>query len=120
MHNELISSLRTTFGRLTLGDQHDATMIDVRYLGAWEVPAGEEDDGDYDWKVPTAETHKALDAICSRLGYTYSVEEKEWITFVKKRTTPKATSTKYDYPAGMTAEQKRKFRAQARRAAKGN
>lgn len=61
--------------------------FDVRYLGDWEVPADEEDDGDYDWKVPTTATRVMLDALVKRFsvaGVTirwFNQGEKCWLSF---------------------------------------
>jgi hypothetical protein len=69
-------------------ERNGALCFSVRYLGDWEVPADEEDDGDYDWKVPTAASRKKLDEMCKtyslRFGVTVSWHnegEKEWIGF---------------------------------------
>lgn len=63
----------------------------VRYLGDWEVPADEEDDGDYDWKVPTASTCKRLDELVDRYNESFGVKmtwfnqgEKCWLMFSVK------------------------------------
>lgn len=42
--------------------------VDIRDWGNWEVPEGEEDDGDYDWEVPTEKTAKAADALIKELN----------------------------------------------------
>lgn len=60
-------------------------MFDVRDWGDWEVPSDEEDDGDYDWKKPTAATRKAYRELAEQQGARFgvkvevSVEEKNWL-----------------------------------------
>lgn len=60
----------------------------VRYWGDWVIPDGEEDDGDYDWKVPSERTRtevkRAVDAAQKRhpkVKLSYSTGEKEWLYF---------------------------------------
>jgi hypothetical protein len=48
---------------------------DVRYWGTWVVPDGEEDDGDYDWKVPTDDTSRKIDAIIKTIQAQYPALE---------------------------------------------
>jgi hypothetical protein len=50
----------------------------ARYVGDWEVPADEEDDGDYDWKVPTAATKKRLDEIVEMISKRHPGVKLEW------------------------------------------
>lgn len=59
-----------------------------RHYGEWEVPEGEEDDGDYDWETPTPFTIKQINDTIKVAGQRYpdfkvdiSVEEKNWIDF---------------------------------------
>lgn len=60
----------------------DEFRFSARYVGYWEVPADEEDDGDYDWKVPTAASRKVLDALVAKHGAAWENEgEKCWIRF---------------------------------------
>lgn len=60
----------------------EGNQFSVRNLGNWEVPADEEDDGDYDWKVPTPATAKMFDALAKDFGATWQNDgEKNWITF---------------------------------------
>jgi hypothetical protein len=71
----------------------DAVSFDTRYWGQWEVPAGEEDDGDYDWKELSDQSSKDLLAIktkvCSQfpnVAIDFEDSEKEHITIhVKSR-----------------------------------
>jgi hypothetical protein len=58
----------------------------VRYWGDWVVPDGEEDDGDYDWKVMTARSADRAKAVLDQVrrqhpsvDMTVSSEEKEWL-----------------------------------------
>lgn len=68
-------------------DETGTVRFSVRYLGDWEVPADEEDDGDYDWKVPTAATARRLDALVVKynvngVSVTWSNDgEKCWLSF---------------------------------------
>lgn len=70
-------------------DYDNGFRFSARYVGDWEVPADEEDDGDYDWKVPTVATRKRLDEIVAMVnkrnpGATVSWEndgEKCWLSF---------------------------------------
>lgn len=61
-------------------------QFSVRYLGDWEVPADEEDDGDYDWKVPTTATRARLDTLVKKYpGTAWENEgEKCWLRFYSK------------------------------------
>ncbi len=68
--------------------QAGVLAFSVRYWGDWEVPADEEDDGDYDWKVPTAATKKKLDEIVRTYSNRFGVKvtwfnegEKNWLGF---------------------------------------
>jgi hypothetical protein len=65
-------------------DEKTGASFSVRNLGDWEVPADEEDDGDYDWKVPTAATKRMLDTLVKKYpGTMWENEgEKNWLRFV--------------------------------------
>lgn len=62
--------------------------VSARYWGKWEVPEGEEDDGDYDWEVLTKksrdELRKFMDSLSKKYKkdyvFYYSTEEKNWIS----------------------------------------
>ncbi len=61
-------------------------MFDLRDWGHWAVPYDEEDDGDYDWKVPSDDTKAAIRSLCGDcmkeypgIEVDYSVEEKNWL-----------------------------------------
>ena len=66
----------------------------VRDFGHWEVPDDEEDDGDYDWKVPSRQTIAALDQITKAVSAKHPqmiisshTGEKNWIYWtVRERT----------------------------------
>lgn len=65
----------------------------VRDWGTWEVPEGEEDDGDYDWEVLTRDSQKKLKVIFDQLDATippgwkldYQISEKNWIYFTVRK-----------------------------------
>lgn len=67
----------------------DDECVSVRYWGEWEVPEGEEDDGDYDWEVLSDKSSKELDSILPKIeadlpeGWKLRVQtgEKNWIYF---------------------------------------
>ena len=71
-------------------ERNGVYMFDVRYLGNWEVPADVEDDGDYDWMVPTAATVKNLDKLVEKYHSAHvqinwvSQGEKCWLTFTAR------------------------------------
>lgn len=63
-----------------------AAEFAIRDWGTWQVPAGEEDDGDYDWQEPTPETDKAAEDIlkkCEKLfpnvKFHLTAGEKNWL-----------------------------------------
>ncbi len=76
-------------------DRNEITKVDggyqfsVRDFGDWVVPDDEEDDGDYDWKVPTAGTRAKLDKMIAKFQSKhpgvhvkwYNEGEKNWIGF---------------------------------------
>jgi hypothetical protein len=52
----------------------------IRYWGDWQMPDGEEDDGDFDWKVLSAAALVAsVQARFPTVQLSFSPEEKEWI-----------------------------------------
>jgi hypothetical protein len=58
----------------------------LRHWGIWEMPPGEEDDGDYDWEILSRESSKILDsriqvakAKYPHLKIQASTSEKNWI-----------------------------------------
>lgn len=69
---------------------HGQVMCGVRDFGNWVVPDDVEDDGDYDWEIPTDETLQIVDRIKNTVEQEYnvkitpSVEEKNWIDFYIK------------------------------------
>lgn len=65
---------------------------DIRDWGDWQVPAGEEDDGDYDWQEPTPATRVKLESHFKELQakypdtkIRYSFEEKNYIGVTVER-----------------------------------
>lgn len=67
--------------------EYDSTLH-VRYFGDWQVPADEEDDGDYDWKEPTPSTRRALDRLVAEVSKKVNAKivwqnegEKCWVSF---------------------------------------
>lgn len=67
--------------------QEEGDTLNIRYWGRWEIPEGEEDDGDYDWEVLSdASSKKLKDIITSfekanRCKVFYQTSEKNWIEF---------------------------------------
>lgn len=60
--------------------------VGVRYFGVWEMPEGEEDDGDYDWEVLSQKSRNDLARLIDKVStqypkmkFSYSTEEKNWI-----------------------------------------
>ena len=58
----------------------------IRYWGSWEVPPDEVDDGDYDWRRLTKQSHIKLKGYIDEFSkqhknfkITYSTGEKDWI-----------------------------------------
>lgn len=58
----------------------------IRDFGQWEMPEGEEDDGDYDWMVPKESTVAKLKAYLETakkhhpfIEYDFHIGEKSWI-----------------------------------------
>ena len=62
-------------------------MADIRYWGEWEMPEGEEDDGDYDWKRLSRKSSQAFDKKVKEFEKEHKVKvdwetsEKEFISF---------------------------------------
>lgn len=93
---ELLSDLKNTLvraqpagaGRITSGDiQQESDRLGIRYWGKWEIPKGEEDDGDYDWEVLSDASTKQLKSIiadfekANNCKVLYQMSEKNWIDF---------------------------------------
>jgi hypothetical protein len=58
----------------------------VRDWGTWQVPADDEDDGDYDWQEPTVTTMEAAKALLNgvekqfpKYKFTMHSGEKNWL-----------------------------------------
>lgn len=73
--------------------EHDGELLlSIRYFGDWEVPEDAEDDGDYDWKVPTRGTRARLDSLVAEYGKRipglawHNEGEKCWIAFTAPAT----------------------------------
>lgn len=68
----------------------------IRYWGDWQVPEGEDDDGDYDWKEPTPASSARGKALVAEVQKQFpnvelsaSAGEKEWINFTATPRTPR-------------------------------
>lgn len=55
-------------------------MFAFRDFGSWEMPEGEEDDGDYDWEVMTSATAKVIQAVITQLASKYPGFKFDWQT----------------------------------------
>lgn len=81
--------VRSAFVGRGVDFQYDGEHMGVRYWGNWEVPEGEEDDGDYDWEVPTSDTMTKARKIVADLngkipeGWKLDIQvgEKNWLDF---------------------------------------
>jgi hypothetical protein len=69
-------------------DEQCASTLHVRYWGHWEVPADEEDDGDYDWEELSESSWDLLKKLIERveaanpgIKVEASTSEKNWIAF---------------------------------------
>ncbi len=83
LRNEIIriAPYRQDIGEVHANDGGGFTF-ETRYVGDWMVPADEEDDGDYDWKVPTPATVKMFDALCEKFGCRwFNQGEKCYVDF---------------------------------------
>lgn len=89
--NEILSSFKAV-DRVDSSDiqihKNGDKSIDVmiRYWGKWEMPPGEEDDGDYDWEVLSDESGKKADTIVKAaqakhadLKIYWTTSEKNWL-----------------------------------------
>lgn len=79
--NDVHKASIQTYGKKQLA------VAELRHFGQWEVPQGEDDDGDYDWKVPTDKTQQVVKKVLDgfrkkypKYNITSSYEEKEWLT----------------------------------------
>jgi predicted NUDIX family NTP pyrophosphohydrolase len=71
-----------------LQSREGSPELAVRDFGKWVVPDGEEDDGDYDWQVPTANTWNAVEQLVADVKRQFPAiviapytGEKNWIYF---------------------------------------
>jgi hypothetical protein len=66
----------------------DQYTFSIRNWGKWEMPDGEEDDGDYDWEVlsdASAKKMKEYLDMCAThypFKYTFRTQEKNWIDVI--------------------------------------
>lgn len=65
--------------------------FNVRHWGEWEIPQGEEDDGDYDWEELSLESYQILSQIVDAaraefpsVTISFQTGEKNWITIQAK------------------------------------
>ena len=67
--------------------QSDKDSLSIRYWGKWEMPEGEEDDGDYDWEVLSKSSQAQLKSVVTKFEkenkckVDYQTSEKNWIEF---------------------------------------
>lgn len=83
MYNELKAALRAAglVNSFTVIREEDGVLV-TRDLGNWQVPAGEEDDGDYDWEEPTPETYAKIQQVKAQFpGLCIDWSEKNYIDF---------------------------------------
>ena len=65
--------------------QEEDNSLSIRYWGKWEIPEGEEDDGDYDWEVLSDASSKKLKDVITTFEKANSCKvncqtsEKNWI-----------------------------------------
>jgi hypothetical protein len=65
--------------------QEEDNSLGIRYWGKWEMPEGEEDDGDYDWEVLSAASSKKLKEVITafekehKCNVMCQTSEKNWI-----------------------------------------
>jgi hypothetical protein len=71
--------------------QNRSYMTGIRDWGVWQMPEGEDDDGDYDWEVLSDKSANNMQQIVDSFGTKYpgikfgwSTEEKNWIMFFAK------------------------------------
>ena len=93
--NELLraakSAITSSYGRYDthdVQDEGDRFACGIRDWGVWEMPEGEEDDGDYDWEVLSSKSAQQMQAIVKQISakhpdvkITWTTEEKNWIMF---------------------------------------
>lgn len=54
-----------------INEKNDYTEGGIRYWGKWNVPKGEVDDGDYDWKVLDESSHDILNEEIDKISARY-------------------------------------------------
>lgn len=85
--NEIASFFRAGRGdTIRIEKVGNGVEVEARHWGQWQVPPGEEDDGDYDWEELTPDSSKKLKTFVDGLNkkhkdlnITASVGEKNWI-----------------------------------------
>lgn len=88
--NEILSTFKSS-GKSTMSQESEMNgswaIASIRYWGMWEMPEGEEDDGDYDWEVLSEESYKSAKNIIDtaskkypELKIVFGTEEKNWIS----------------------------------------
>jgi hypothetical protein len=92
----IVKDILSTMERHPLGRQADVDSDieeknnyaegSIRYWGKWRVPAGEEDDGDYDWEEMDENSKKTLSDEIKKIStrypkvkITFSAGEKNYI-----------------------------------------
>lgn len=99
IHSELNQFFKRTSGVTVRNedpsDWRDAKVVlavGARHWGKWNVPDGEEDDGDYDWEVLDNSSAsmlrnflKQLEAKHPKYSITFGTEEKNWIIVLVKK-----------------------------------
>ena len=88
--NEILSTFKS-FGHSTMSQESEMNgswaIASIRYWGTWEIPEGEEDDGDYDWEILSEASCKIakdiIDAASKKypdMKIVFGTEEKNWIS----------------------------------------
>jgi hypothetical protein len=72
-------------------DEGDRFMCGIRDWGVWEMPEGEDDDGDYDWEVLSKKSGMKMKQIVDsytakypNIKFGWNTEEKNWIMLYAK------------------------------------
>lgn len=84
--NAVVASMKSGSYQMTDAAQMNGNVATaaIRDFGQWVVPADEEDDGDYDWCVPTDKTFADASRIIARhevpgVKITLNIGEKNWL-----------------------------------------
>ena len=88
LKSTLVNNLPARSSRISQNDvQLDANSLSIRHWGHWEIPEGEEDDGDYDWEVLSDDSSKKLKTVITafekenKCKVNVQTSEKNWIEF---------------------------------------